>query len=255
MVPRIAKKRFSQNFLRDGSVVADIVEAGNFSVTDTVIEIGPGYGALTNDVLKKIPTLIAIEVDRDAVQYLRSKFSEDRLTVIEAYCLDIDLSVLGSSLRLLGNLPYHISTPILFHVDAGINSIKDAMFMLQREVVDRLVASPGSSSYGKLSITMQLNWEIEKLFDISPEAFHPKPKVWSSILYLRPRAIAYDVDLLTFRRIVFGAFSKRRKTLRNALKGVVSEEQLECAAIDPGQRPETLSVDDYVRLSNIVSQA
>ena len=254
MVPRNAKKRFSQNLLRDGRVVADIVEAGNFSVTDTVIEIGPGYGALTNDVLKKIPTLIAIEVDRDAVQYLRSKFSEDRLTVIEADCLDIDLSVLGSSLRLLGNLPYHISTPILFHVDAGINSIKDAMFMLQREVVDRLVASPGSSSYGKLSITMQLNWEIEKLFDISPEAFHPKPKVWSSILYLRPRAIAYDVDRLTFRRIVFGAFSKRRKTLRNALKGVVSEEQLECAAIDPGQRPETLSVDDYVRLSNIVSQ-
>ena len=122
------------------------------------------------------------------------------------------------------------------------------------EIIDRLVASPGSSSYGKLSITMQLNWEIEKLFDISPEAFHPKPKVWSSILYLRPRAIAYDVDRLTFRRIVFGAFSKRRKTLRNALKGVVSEEQLECAAIDPGQRPETLSVDDYVRLSNIVSQ-
>ncbi|MDA0237486.1 MAG: 16S rRNA (adenine(1518)-N(6)/adenine(1519)-N(6))-dimethyltransferase RsmA, partial [Proteobacteria bacterium] len=231
-----------------------IVEAGNFSAADVVIEIGPGYGALTNEVLKKIPRLTAIEVDRDAVQYLQSKFSDDRLKVLEADCLDIDLADLGSSVRLLGNLPYHISTPILFHIDAGMNSIKDAMFMLQREVVDRLVASPGSSSYGKLSIMMQLGWEIEKLFDVSPEAFDPKPKVWSSILYLRPRINAYDVDRLTFRRIVFGAFSKRRKTLRNALRGIVSEKQLEFAAIDPDQRPETLSVDDYVRLSNIISQ-
>lgn len=254
MGSRVAKKRFSQNFLRDRRVVADILAAGNFTTSDAVIEIGPGYGALTNELLKKIPRLTAIEVDRDAVQYLKSKFSEGRLKIIEADCLDIDISGLGSSLRLLGNLPYHISTPILFHVDASVNSIQDAMFMLQREVVDRLVASPGSSSYGKLSITMQLGWEIEKLFDVTPEAFDPKPKVWSSILYLRPRTNAYEVDRLIFRRIVFGAFSKRRKTLRNALKGIVSEAQLELATIDPGQRPETLSVDDYVRLSNVVSQ-
>ena len=165
MGSRVAKKRFSQNFLRDRRVVADILAAGSFTTSDVVIEIGPGYGALTNELLKKIPRLTAIEVDRDAVQYLKSKFSEGRLKIIEADCLDIDISGLGSSLRLLGNLPYHISTPILFHVDASVNSIQDAMFMLQREVVDRLVASPGSSSYGKLSITMQLGWEIEKLFD------------------------------------------------------------------------------------------
>ena len=125
--------------------------------------------------------------------------------------------------------------------------------MLQREVVDRLVAEPGSPSYGKLTITMQLRWQLEKLFDVPPEAFDPKPKVWSSILYLKPRDMAYEVDRSVFRKIVFGAFSKRRKTLRNALNGIVEEEQFKSAIIDSGRRPETLSIDDYVRLSNVVS--
>ena len=252
MVSPKAKRRFSQNFLCDPLIVEEIVEAGSFSSHDRVIEIGPGYGALTCELLKKVSALTVIEVDRDAVHYLRSRFAAERLRVIEADCLDVNFSHFGVSLRLLGNLPYHISTPILFHVDSKIECIRDAIFMLQREVVDRIVAAPGSAEYGKLSITLQLGWELEKLFDVPPEAFQPVPKVWSSILHLRPRAKPYNVNRATFQRIVFGAFSKRRKTLRNALKGIVSIEQFIMADIDPARRPETLSVDDYVRLSNVV---
>ena len=254
MASPTAKRRFSQNFLRDPRVIEDIVESGSFSSDDSVIEIGPGYGALTHELLQKGSALTVIEVDRDAVHYLRSQFPAEHLSVIEADCLDVDFSHFGASLSLLGNLPYHISTPILFHVDSQIECIRDAIFMLQREVVDRIVAAPGSADYGKLSITLQLGWELEKLFDVPPEAFQPIPKVWSSILHLRPRAKPYTVNRATFRRIVFGAFSKRRKTLRNALKGIVFSEQFMLADIDPVRRPETLSVDDYVRLSNIVSK-
>ena len=252
MVSPTAKRRFSQNFLRDPRVIKEIVEAGSFSSDDRVIEIGPGYGALTHELLKKVSALTVIEVDRDAVHYLRSKFAAEHLRTIEADCLDINFSRFGASLKLLGNLPYHISTPILFHVDSQIECIREAIFMLQREVVNRIVAAPGSAEYGKLSITLQLGWELDKLFDVPPEAFHPIPKVWSSILHLRPRAKPYSVNRATFQRIVFGAFSKRRKTLRNALKGIVSGEQFMLADIDPARRPETLSVDDYVRLSNVV---
>jgi 16S rRNA (adenine1518-N6/adenine1519-N6)-dimethyltransferase len=252
MASPTAKRRFSQNFLRDPRVIEEIVEAGSFSSDDRIVEIGPGYGALTYELLKKVAALKAIEVDRDAVHYLRSHFATEHLRVIEADFLDVNLLHFGSSLRLLGNLPYHISTPILFHVDSQIECIRDAIFMLQREVVDRIVAAPGSADYGKLSITLQLGWELEKLFDVPPEAFQPIPKVWSSILHLKPRAKPYIVNRATFERIVFGAFSKRRKTLRNALKGIVSSEQFILADIDPVRRPETLSVDDYVRLSNIV---
>ena len=254
MVFPAAKRRFSQNFLRDPRVIEEIIEAGSFSSDDKIIEIGPGYGALTRELFKKISVFTVIEVDRDAVHYLRSHYAAERLRVIEADCLDVSLSQLGGSLRLLGNLPYHISTPILFHVDTQIEFIQDAIFMLQREVVDRIVAAPGSAEYGKLSVTLQLGWELEKLFDVSPEAFQPKPQVWSSILYLKPRAKPYRVDRSIFKRIVFGAFSKRRKTLRNALKGVVSTEQFALADIDSAQRPETLSVDDYVRLSDVIFQ-
>jgi 16S rRNA (adenine1518-N6/adenine1519-N6)-dimethyltransferase len=254
MASPTAKRRFSQNFLRDPRVIEDIVESGSFSSDDSVIEIGPGYGALTHELLQKGSALTVIEVDRDAVHYLRSKFAAEHLRTIEADCLDINFSRFGASLKLLGNLPYHISTPILFHVDSQIECIRDAIFMLQREVVDRIVAAPGSAEYGKLSITLQLGWELDKLFDVPPEAFHPIPKVWSSILHLRPRAKPYSVNRAAFQRIVFAAFSKRRKTLRNALKGIVSGEQFMLVDIDPYRRPETLSVDDYVRLSNIVSK-
>jgi 16S rRNA (adenine1518-N6/adenine1519-N6)-dimethyltransferase len=249
----VPKRRFSQNFLRDLNVVKDIVEAGNFFPADNVVEIGPGYGALTQLLIKKLTVLSTVEVDRDAIRYLRSQFSDSGIEIVEADFLDVDLTQFGKSLRLIGNLPYHISTPILFKVDAYMECVQDAMFMLQREVVDRLVAEPGSPSYGKLTITMQLRWQLEKLFDVPPEAFDPKPKVWSSILYLKPRDKAYKVDRSVFRKIVFGAFSKRRKTLRNALKGIVEEEQFKSAIIDSGRRPETLSIDDYVRLSNVVS--
>lgn len=254
MASPVAKRRFSQNFLRDIRVIEEIIAVGDFSSSDAVVEIGPGYGALTHLLLKKISAVTAIEVDRDAVDYLQGKYAADCLRLIEADFLDVSLSRFGGSLRLLGNLPYHISTPILFHVDAQIEFIQDAIFMLQREVVDRIVSGPGSAEYGKLSITLQLGWELEKLFDISPEAFQPKPKVWSSILYMKPRSLPYRVDRPTFQRIVFGAFSKRRKTLRNALRGLVTDEQFVLADIDPTQRPETLSVDDYVRLSNIIFQ-
>jgi len=245
-----AKKKFSQNFLQDRGVIEDIVASCDITDDSRVVEVGPGYGAVTKALLRYKAHVTAIEIDKDAISYLRSHFSGTQLSLVEGDFLDYDLKLLSKPHKLIGNLPYHISTPILFHIDRYREFISDSTLMLQREVCDRLIATPGVSDYGKLTVTMQLKWDIEKLFDVPPEAFNPQPKVWSSVIRLVPKAAAEDVDQEAFRKLVFAAFSKRRKTLRNALKGLVSEDQFEKAAIDPVARAERLSVSDFVRLTN-----
>jgi len=248
-VPK-AKKKFSQNFLKDRGVIEDIVASCDITDNSYVVEVGPGYGALTKVLLRSTAYVTAIEIDKDAISYLRAHFPSTQLSLVEGDFLDYDMKLLSKSHKLIGNLPYHISTPILFHIDRHSDYILNATLMLQREVCDRLTATPGMADYGKLTVTMQLKWDIEKLFDVPPEAFDPQPKVWSSVIRLVPRVNVESVDQEAFKRLVFAAFSKRRKTLRNALKGLVSEAQFKEAAIDPIARAERLSVSDFVRLTN-----
>lgn len=245
-----ARRRFSQNFLIDRGYIERIVRLIAPSADDHIVEIGPGLGALTQPLLNIAQCLDAIEVDRDAARLLEERFSSQCLTVHCTDFLEFDLSSLGSGLRLVGNLPYHISTPILFAVDRFRDCVKDCHFMLQREVVDRMAARAASPAYGRLSVMLQCRWRIEKLLDVPPTVFRPQPKVWSSVVRMLPaqEIVISDHDL--FGRIVGAAFSKRRKTLRNALRDVVAESDFDRTSIDPGRRGETLSVTEFAALAN-----
>ena len=245
-----ARRRFSQNFLIDRTCIDRIVGALAPSPGDHVVEIGPGLGALTEPLLDAVGHIEAIEIDRDVARSLGERFSDRSLSIHCVDFLEFELTTLGSDLRLIGNLPYHISTPILFAVNRYRNSVRDCHFMLQREVVDRMVAAPASADYGRLSVMLQSRWAIEKLFDVPPTAFRPQPKVWSSVVRMLPEQTVAINDADMFYRIVEAAFSKRRKTLRNALRGLVTDEDLEACGIDPGRRGETLSVADYAELAN-----
>lgn len=245
-----ARRRFSQNFLVDRSCVDRIVQAIAPCRGDRVVEIGPGLGALTEPLLDLAGRLDAIEVDRDAARVLEERFARQALSVHCADFLEFDLASLGSDLRLVGNLPYHISTPILFAVNQSRDCVRDCHFMLQREVVDRMVAVPASADYGRLSVMLQCRWAIEKLFDVPPTVFRPQPKVWSSVVRMLPEQTAAIGDASLFYRVVEAAFSKRRKTLRNALRGIAAEEDFAACDIDPGRRGETLSVADFAKLAN-----
>ena len=232
-------------------MIADIVRAIAPREGDRLVEVGPGYGALTAALLEKAGSIDAVEIDRDAVAALRQRFG-DSLRVHEGDVLKFDFSALGAPLRVVGNLPYHISTPVLFRIDALTASVADCHFMLQKEVVERMVAMPGDSAYGRLSVMLQYQWRIERLFDVPPGAFRPQPKVWSTVLRMTPRGAGAPraKDEATFGRLVAAAFSHRRKTLRNALRGLASEPALSACGIDPGARGETLSVADYLRLAD-----
>jgi 16S rRNA (adenine1518-N6/adenine1519-N6)-dimethyltransferase len=245
------KRHLSQNFLEDEGYQVKIVSAGAYDKDDVIVEIGPGYGALTQHLQKVVGYINLVEVDRDALAHLRELMPKGFAKFIEASVLDINLSDFGKCLRLIGNLPYHISSPILLHVNHFREQIKDAIFMLQKEVVDRLVASPGEKAYGRLSIALQIYWDMERLFDVPPDAFRPSPKVWSSVMHMRPRKTPPLVDKQRLDQVLTTAFSKRRKTLRNALKGVFTEEDLVKCSIDPQARPENLSIDQYVQLANL----
>jgi len=244
------KRHLSQNFLDDEGYQLQIVSAGAYKKDDEVVEVGPGYGALTRHLSQLVNSIRLIELDGDAIVHLKSVLPKGFAKFIQANILDVDLSDLGKCIRLIGNLPYHISSPILLHVDRHRERIKDAIFMLQKEVVDRLVASPGEKAYGRLGIALQIHWDIEWLFDVPPHAFRPAPKVWSSVMCMRPRKNPPVVDETRLDQVLTTAFSKRRKTLRNALKGVFTEEDLLKCSIDPQDRPEDLSIDQYVRLAN-----
>ena len=250
------KKRFGQNFLHDPHVIDAIVSAIDPQPNDNLVEIGPGQGALTGALITHVNAMQVIELDRDLIPYLLASFSvTNKLSIHQGDALRFDYSQLykpGHPLRLVGNLPYNISTPLLFQLIDHASHIKDMHFMLQKEVVDRLAAGVGDEAYGRLGIMIQYHCEVDHLFDVPPEAFNPPPKVTSAIVRLTPRAQpvtpAEDVKLLG--RVVTEAFNQRRKTLRNALKPLPHADDLEACGIDAQQRPENISLEGYVRLSN-----
>lgn len=248
------RKRFGQHFLVDADVVARIVDEIAPGGSDVLVEIGPGQGAITHTLAASSRALHAIEFDRDLAAELRRQYAADgRVTVHEADALRFDFASLGNDLRIVGNLPYNISTPLLFHLLEFREHIRDMHFMLQKEVVDRITASPGSKAFGRLTIMLGCFLKSEQLFDVGPEAFRPPPKVVSSVLRMRPHpAGTFDLkDPRQLSILVSQAFSKRRKTVRNALKGLLAEGQLKSCGIDPGARPEQIAIGDWVALANL----
>ena len=253
MSPHRPRKRFGQHFLKDPGVIDAIIQAVGATGSDTIVEIGPGLGAITRSLAARAGTLHAIELDRDLIAQLRHEYATAaNVTVHEADALRFDYSSLGESLRIVGNLPYNISTPLLFHLLDYRDRIVDMHFMLQKEVVDRMAASPGSKSYGRLGIMLGCHFQIDALFDVAREAFDPPPKVTSAVVRLAPLPAGTYVinDEERLSRLIATAFSQRRKTIRNSLSKVVDEAQLVDAGIDPGLRPEAISIGDYVRLAN-----
>ncbi len=251
------RKRFGQHFLNDRTVIAQIVAAIAPLRSEAMVEIGPGLAALTVPLLECLDHLHVIEIDRDLVQRLRVTHPADRLTVHEGDALDFDLACLPAPIRVVGNLPYNISTPILFHLLQQAERIVDMHFMLQREVVERMAAAPGSRQYGRLSVMVQHRCEVQCLFGVPPQAFTPPPAVDSAIVRLQPRAVADlgAVDLARLTAVVSAAFSHRRKTLRNALNGIVDAAALQAIGIDPTKRPESLGYEDWRRIALIAPQS
>jgi 16S rRNA (adenine1518-N6/adenine1519-N6)-dimethyltransferase len=250
------RKRFSQNFLEDRGIVRRIIAAIDPRRDDRLVEIGPGPGALTEPLLDYVACLDVIEIDRDIVRNLRARFPPESLHVHQGDALDFDFSTLGADIRVVGNLPYSISTPILFHLSAQVALLRDCHFMLQREVVERMAAVPGSPEYGRLSVMLQYRWVIESLFDVPPTAFHPQPKVWSSVVRMTPYAVPPHraSDESCFADVVTRAFGQRRKTLRNALRELLETCELEQLGIDAGARGETLGVAQFVRIANYLKE-
>ncbi len=247
------RKRFGQHFLTDPGVVDEIVRSIRPSSSDIVVEIGPGLAAITAPLLADAGRMHAIELDRDLAAQLRQRFQDEpKLTIHEADALRFDYSTLGEELRVVGNLPYNISTPLLFHLLDYRVHIADMHFMLQKEVVARMAAPPGSRTYGRLGIMLGCYFDIEALFDVDRQAFDPPPDVTSAIVRLTPLPEGtYDVrDATKLSKLVATAFSQRRKTVRNALKKVADEALLESVGIDPSLRPEAIAIAEYVRLAN-----
>ncbi|MDR3214630.1 MAG: 16S rRNA (adenine(1518)-N(6)/adenine(1519)-N(6))-dimethyltransferase RsmA [Azoarcus sp.] len=251
----VARRRFGQNFLADPNIVANIVAAIRPQAGETMVEIGPGLGALTAPLLERLGHLHVVEIDRDLIARLRGHYDATRLTIHEGDALRFDFGVLageGALLRVVGNLPYNISTPLLFHLAGFAARICDLTFMLQKEVVLRMVAAPGTPEYGRLSVMLQYRFRMEKLFDVPPGAFRPAPKVTSSIVRMAPlpaeECRARDEAL--FGRVVAAAFGQRRKTLRNTLRDFFAEADFAALGLDPGLRAERLAVADFVAIAN-----
>lgn len=242
-----ARRRFGQHFLHDPGVLKRIVEAIAPAPGDAIVEIGPGEGALTRPLLECVPHLTAIEIDRDLAARLSQEFSSKRLSVVSADALEFDFSAFPPGLRVVGNLPYNISTPLLFHLARFADRVRDMHFMLQREVVERMVAKPSTPDYGRLSVMLQTRFEMRRLFNVAPGAFRPPPKVDSAVVRLIPLRERMKCDETAFEKIVREAFSARRKTLRNALP--LEPADYEELGIDPKLRPENLSPADYVRIT------
>lgn len=253
MSKHIARKRFGQNFLIDQQVIADIVNAVAPRRDDCVVEIGPGLGALTEPLLKRLDHLHVVEIDRDIIARLKQRYSPDKLIIHEGDALAFDFGSLGEGqLHIVGNLPYNISTPLLFHLAGFADRVFDMHFMLQKEVVERMVAEPGTADYGRLSVMLQYRFVMDWLLDVPPESFDPAPKVDSAVVRLIPRP-AHELAVnneARFASLVASAFAQRRKMLRNNLKEILDEERMLELGIAPTARAEELSLDDYVRLAN-----
>ncbi|MGK0498437.1 MAG: 16S rRNA (adenine1518-N6/adenine1519-N6)-dimethyltransferase [Oceanicoccus sp.] len=253
-----ARKRFGQNFLHDAGIIHRIARAIHASNKDHVVEIGPGQGALTADIIASGCQLDAVELDRDLIPILQQRFADlPNFRLQQGDALNFDFGSLandGEKLRVVGNLPYNISTPLIFRLLEQQHLIKDMHFMLQLEVVKRLAASPGNKNYGRLTVMAQYYCHVDSLFEVPPEAFTPQPKVQSAIVRLQP----YEQppfpanDIQTLQHVLRTSFNQRRKTLRNSLKGEVSSEQLEALDINPSARPETLSLQQFVSISNSI---
>jgi len=250
-----ARKRFGQNFLNDQSVIDDIVAAIDPQLGQHLVEIGPGRAALTLPLLQNSDQLDVVELDRDLVPLLKARLSEFKhLSIHEADALSFDYKSLvkdNEKLRVIGNLPYNITTPLLFHLLNQAECIEDMCFMLQKEVVQRICAKPGGKQYGRLSVMVQYQCQAEMLFIVPPEAFEPIPKVDSAIIYLRPLRdfVGGEICIDSLGKLVTQAFSQRRKTIANTLKKLVSKEMLIAEGIELEQRPETVSVSQYVGLT------
>lgn len=248
-----ARKRFGQHFLTDPGVIDSILRAIHVTGDDVVVEIGPGQGAITRSLANSAGHLHAIELDRDLVARLRRQYEDQpNVTIHEGDALSFDFASLGAELRVVGNLPYNISTPLLFHLLNFRERILDMHFMLQKEVVDRMAASPGSKAYGRLGIMLGCHLNIEPLFDVDKSAFDPPPDVTSAVVRLDPLPPAtFDIhDPAMLSTIVTAAFMMRRKTIRNALREYASDEDFAAADIDPGSRAEQISIDKYIKLGN-----
>ena len=251
-----AKKKFGQNFLVDEQVVADIISAIRPEPDDNLVEIGPGLGALTRPLLKKLKRLHVVEIDRDIIARLESDYQKDKLVIHAGDALEFDFASLPAPLRIVGNLPYNISSPLLFHFAAYAERIKDMHFMLQNEVVERMVADPSTPEYGRLSVMLQYRFYLEKLLDVPPESFRPAPKVDSAIVRMIPLpAIEVAVrNEKAFAAVVRTAFGQRRKTLRNTLRGYLDEEDFEKLGIDAQLRAENLGVAEFIKVANYLDE-
>ncbi len=255
MKGHVARKRFGQNFLVDDGIISAIISAIDPQRGDTVVEIGPGLGAITEPLMARLDHLHVVEIDRDLIARLKKQHPPARMTIHEGDALAFDFASIGNDLRLVGNLPYNISTPLLFHLASYVGVVRDMHFMLQKEVVERMVAVPGESDFSRISVMLQYRFHLEWLIDVPPESFDPPPKVQSAVVRLIPK----DVTELTAKneaklsQVVQTAFSQRRKMLRNTLKGTLSDEGFAELGILPTWRPEDVSVEDYVRIANYLT--
>ena len=250
----IPRKRFGQNFLTDQLVLHDIIRAIDPQADDTIVEIGPGLGAMTRLLLESLRRLHVVELDRDLVTRLHKSFDPARLTVHAGDALQFDFSTLAvappQKLRVVGNLPYNISSPLLFHLASLAPRVQDQHFMLQKEVVERMVAEPGGKEFGRLSVMLQWRYHMELLFVVPPAAFEPPPRVDSAIVRMIPIAQPLACEQALLEQVVSKAFSQRRKVIRNCLAGMLAENDLIDAGVDPQVRPEAVSVERFVALAN-----
>lgn len=251
-------KHFGQHLLKQPHYLNKIGNAINPQPDESLVEIGPGMGALTKIILPQCAHLHVVEIDKRFVEYLNTHFDKNKLTVHELDALRFDLrTVLASeqqTIRVIGNLPYNISTPLLFHLLEYKDHIHEMVFLLQAEVVARMAAQPGSKTYGRLSVMVQYHCHVKALFDVPPNAFIPPPKVNSTVVKLTPfkRENHIALDYAVFKDVVNQAFQQRRKTTKNALRALIDHEGLEAAGIDPRVRPETLSIEAFVNISNTI---
>ena len=252
----VARKRFGQNFLTDKQVLSDIIDAIAPRKGETMVEIGPGLAAMTALLLKQLDHMHVVELDRDLVTRLEKSWPPERLTVHSGDALKFDFGSIpvaeGQKLRVVGNLPYNISSPLLFHLADFAHLIEDQHFMLQKEVVERMVAAPGSKTYGRLSVMLQWRYTMSLMFIVPPTAFDPPPQVESAIVRMVPVAQQLPCDAKRLETVVAKAFSQRRKVIRNCVAGMFTEAQLVEAGIEPGVRPEAVGLEQYVALANLL---
>ncbi|HEY0563899.1 MAG TPA: 16S rRNA (adenine(1518)-N(6)/adenine(1519)-N(6))-dimethyltransferase RsmA [Methylophilus sp.] len=251
----LAKKRFGQNFLTDQAIITSLINTIHPQADDLMVEIGPGLGAMTQPLLKQLHHLHVVEIDRDIIQWMQNTYPADKVTIHHADVLKFDFTSLGERIRVVGNLPYNISSPILFHLLDNVDHVIDMHFMLQKEVVERMVAAPSTSEYGRLSVMLQYRLQMEYLITVPPESFNPAPKVESAFVRCIPHdTLPYPAkDEALFAKVVQAAFGQRRKTLRNTLKGLLDDDGFAALDIHSQLRAENLSVAQFVAIANYLA--